>query len=148
MNHTVCDRRLTCASGWLSLVGQICGIASSEYSAAQMLLATISIGSGFRYSPAQHHVIGTMAALAILHATINSLSTAWLNRLTSTYSVFHITVLVAVCITLLVMQKDKHSATYVFTDVEPNSGWEPGFSFLFGFLSAAWTMTNCGATGQ
>jgi len=113
-----------------------------------MLLATISIGSNFTYSPTQHHVIGTMAVLVIFHATINSLSTAWLNRLTSTYSIFHVTVLVAVCITLLIMQKDKHTATYAFTNVEPNSGWEPGFSFLFGFLSAAWTMTNCGATGQ
>lgn len=113
-----------------------------------MLLATISIGSNFTYSPTEYHVIGTMAVLVIFHATINSLSTAWLNRLTSTYSIFHVTVLVAVCITLLIMQKDKHTAAYAFTNVEPNSGWEPGFSFLFGFLSAAWTMTNCGATGQ
>jgi amino acid transporter len=89
--------------GWLSLVGQICGIASSEYSAAQILLATISIGSNFTYSPTQYHVIGTMAVLVIFHATINSLSTAWLNRLTSTYSIFHVTVLLVVCITLLIM---------------------------------------------
>jgi amino acid transporter len=113
-----------------------------------MLLATISVSTDFRYSPNQHHVIATMATLAIFHAIINSLSTAWLTRLTSTYSIFHVTVLVAVCITLLIVQKDKHSASYAFTNVEPNSGWEPGFSFLFGFLSAAWTMTNCGATGQ
>ncbi len=135
--------------GWISLVGQICGIASSEYSASQMLLSAVSIGSGFTYFPNQHHLIATMAALTVFHATINSLSTAWLNRLTNAYSVFHITALVAVCVTLLVMQKDKHTAAYSFTNIEPSSGWEPpGFSFLFGFISAAWTMTNGAATGQ
>ncbi len=84
-----------------------------------------------------------MAALCVFHAAINSLSTAWLNNFAKTYAVFHIAVLVAACITLLVMQKDKHTASYAFTDVDPTSGWSPpGFSFLFGFLSVAWTMTG------
>lgn len=113
-----------------------------------MLLATVSIGSNFTYSPTQAHVFAVAAALTVLHALVNSMSTAWLNHLTGTYAVVHITALVAVCITLLVVTGDKHSAEYVFTDVEPHSGWPTGFSFFFGFLSAAWTMTNAGATGQ
>ena len=108
-----------------------------------MLLAAVSIGSDFTYFPTQGHIIGVMAALTIFHAIINSAPTAWLNHLAKTYAVFHIGVLVAACIALLVMQKDKHSAEYVFTNVEPLSGWSPpGFSFLFGFLSAAWTLTD------
>jgi hypothetical protein len=80
-----------------------------------------------------------MAALSIFHAGINSMSTAWLNHFAKTYAVFHIGVLVSACIALLVMQKEKNSASYVFTHVEPQSGWSPpGFSFLFGFLSVAW----------
>lgn len=133
--------------GWLNLVGQICGSASSEYSAAQMLLAAVSIGSDFTYYPTQGHIIGVMAALCVLHALINSMSTAWLNHLAKTYAVFHIGVLVAVCIALLVKQDNKHSAHYAFTEVIPESGWTPpGFSFLFGFLSVAWTMTDYDAT--
>jgi amino acid transporter len=47
------------------------------------------------------------------------------------------------------MQKDKHTAEYAFTNVEPNSGWEPtGFSFLFGFLSVSWTMTDYDASAH
>jgi hypothetical protein len=47
------------------------------------------------------------------------------------------------------MQKDKHTAEYVFTELEPMSGWDPpGFSFLFGCLSAAWIMTNCDGVAQ
>lgn len=37
---------------------------------------------------------------------------------------------------LLAKAEDRHSANYVFTNVESMSGWTPsGFSFLFGFLS-------------
>lgn len=108
-----------------------------------MLLAAVSIGSDFTYFPTQGHIIGTMAALTVFHATVNSLSTYWLNHITKSYAVFHIGILVAACITLLVMQKEKHTAEYVFTNVEPLSGWTPpGFSFLFGFLSASWCITD------
>jgi amino acid permease (GABA permease) len=135
--------------GWLNLIGQICGSASSSYGAAQMLLAAVSIGSDFTYIPDQGHVIGVMAALSVLHGAINTLSTAWLHRMASGYAVFHIAILLAVWITLLVMQKEKHTAAYVFTNVEPQSGWEPaGFSFLFGFLSVSWTMTDYDAAAH
>ncbi len=84
-----------------------------------------------------------MAALSVFHALINSLSTAWLNNFAKTYAVFHIGILLSACVALLALQKDKHTAEYAFTDVTPASGWTPpGFSFLFGFLSVAWTMTG------
>jgi amino acid transporter len=114
-----------------------------------MLLSAVSIGSSFAYSPTQGHVIGLMAALTVIHALINSLSTAWLHRLARLYGIFHIGNLLAVAISLLVLQKNKHTAKYVFTNVEPESGWSPpGFSFLFGCLSVAWIMTNCDATAR
>ncbi|PSR80932.1 amino acid permease [Coniella lustricola] len=135
--------------GWLNLIGQICGSASSSYGAAQMLLAAVSIGSDFAYSPTQGHIIGVMAALSVIHAIVNCLNTAWLAKIARSYAIIHIAVLVACCITLLVMQKEKNSAQFVFTDVQPDSGWTPpGFSFLFGFLSVAWTMTDYDAAAH
>lgn len=90
-----------------------------------------------------------MAALCVIHAMINSLSTAWLNKISSTYAVVHIGVLMAAAAALLALQKEKHDAEYVFTHLEPLSGWTPpGFSFFFGCLSAAWIMTNCDGVGQ
>lgn len=135
-------------NGWMNLIGQIAGSASSVYGAAQMLLAIVSIAKDATYYPTQGHVIGVMAALTIVHASINTLSTAWLNRLTRTYAVFHIAILIAACITLLVMQKDKHSAEYAFTHVEAQTGWTPGFSFLFGSLAPNWAMTDYDATAH
>lgn len=131
------------------MLGQIAGIASSEYGCAQLLLAAVSMGSDFTYSPTSGHIIGVMAGLTLITGLVNTMSTYWLEKMTKTYVVFHVLVLVSCSIALLVVQKDKHSANYVFTHVESKSGWTPtGFSFLFGFLSVSWTMTDYDATAH
>lgn len=135
--------------GWLNLLGQIAGAASSEYGCAQLLLAAVSMGSNFTYIPTDRQTVGVMAAVTALHTLINSLKTSWLEKITKTYVIWHIAVLVSCCITLLVMKKDKHSSSYVWTSVFNDSGWSPtGWSFLFGFLSASWTMTDYDATAH
>ncbi|KAJ9144333.1 Amino-acid permease 2 [Coniochaeta hoffmannii] len=140
---------LSWITGWLNMVGTTAGTASTQYGAAQMLLAAISIGTRSAYEPTQGHVVGVMAALTIIHASINSLSTGWLNRLTRLYAGLHLAVLLSACVALLVLQKEKHPARYVFTHFESFSGWSPaGFAFLFGTLSPAWIMTNCDATAH
>jgi amino acid transporter len=127
----------------------VAGVASSEYGAAQMLLAAVSMGRDFNYTITTNTTVGVMAALTVLTGVVNSLSTYWMEKMTKTYVIFHVLVLVSCSIALLVMTKPKHDAHYVFTDVEPTSGWSPaGFSFLFGFLSVSWTMTDYDATAH
>lgn len=131
-------------TGWLNLLGQVAGVASSEWGAAALLLAAVSIGSDFTYFPTNREVCGVMAALTTLTGLVNSLSTKWMERITKWYVVFHVIVIVTCSIALLV-KADKHSAEYVFTHVDTPSisGWTPiGWSFLFGFLSVSWTMTD------
>lgn len=114
-----------------------------------MLLAAISIASDFSYTPTTHHVVAVMALLTVIHASINSLPTLWLNRLTSGYVVFHMSVLVGACVCLLVQTENKHSLEYAFTNFQPSSGWSPpGFAFLFGCLSPAWIMTGADSTAR
>ncbi|RFU36272.1 hypothetical protein B7463_g120, partial [Scytalidium lignicola] len=135
--------------GWLNLLGQATGAASGEYGAAQLLLAAVSMGSDFKYTPTQGHTIAVMAGLFVVHGLINSLTTRALERFTRSYVVFHVVVLIAAIISLLVKQDNKHTAKYVFTDIQSESGWNPlGFSFLFGFLSVSWTMTDYDATAH
>jgi amino acid transporter len=138
--------------GWLNLIGQICGTASSEYSAAQLLLAAVSVASDFSYIPTQGHIVGVVAALTILHGMINSLPTLWLHRIATSYAVLHLSVLLAACITLLAMQKDKSLGVQALSTIQsaPSSGWTPpGFSFLFGFLGVAWSehISHCEQIG-
>ncbi|WBW71163.1 amino acid transmembrane transporter [Schizosaccharomyces osmophilus] len=135
--------------GWLNLLGQIAGVSSTDWSCAQLLLSAISVSKDMTYQPTNRHVVGVMAAIVIFHGFINSLSTRWLDRITRFYAVFHLLVLFACMICLLAMCKNFNTGTYVFTSVEPLSGWKPtGFSFLFGFLSVAWSMTDYDATAH
>ena len=77
-----------------------------------------------------------------------------MERMTKTYVIFHVAVIITCCIALLAMAQPsrgtpKHTAKYVFTNVDNASGWTPaGWSFLFGFLSVSWTMTDYDATAH
>jgi len=89
-----------------------------------------------------------MAGLTVITGLVNSLSTYWMEKMTKMYVIFHVLVIVSCSTALLAMAQPsngtpKHTAKYVFTDVQATSGWTPvGFSFLFGFLSVSWTMTG------
>lgn len=137
--------------GWLNLLGQVAGIASSEYGSAQLLLAAVSMGTDFSYAPTPKQTVGVMAALTVVDGLVNSLPTYWMEKMTKTYVIFHILVLVTCCIALLAKTHPKHDGdfTFVFHEEDAISGWTPpGFSFLFGFLSVSWTMTDYDATAH
>lgn len=134
--------------GYLNLLGQIAGVASSDYGAAQMLLSAVQMNNP-TYTPTANHTVGVMAAILVFHGLINSFPTKYLERLANFYVVFHFGCLFTGAIALLAKTHDKHDASYVFTHIESNSGWTPlGFSFLFGFLSVSWTMTDYDATAH
>ncbi|OCL07496.1 amino acid transporter [Glonium stellatum] len=135
--------------GWFNILGQVAGLASTEYGCAQLLLAAVSMNTYFSYVPTNRQTVGVMAAITLLHGVLNSMNTKFLERITRGYVIFHIGVLVSCCITLLVMCDYKHDSSYVWTNVTPDAGWSPaGWSFLFGFLSVSWTMTDYDATAH
>lgn len=128
--------------GWLNLLGQVAGVASSEWGASALLLAAVSIGSDFTYVPSTGQTVGVMAGLTVLTGLVNSLSTYWMEKMTKSYVIFHTLVIITCSIALLALA-NKHTGKYVFTDIYNASGWTPqGWSFLFGFLSVSWTMTD------
>ncbi|CAA18895.1 amino acid transmembrane transporter [Schizosaccharomyces pombe] len=135
--------------GWLNLLGQAAGVSSTDWSCAQLLLAAVSISTDLKYIPTNQHIVGVMAAVIVFHGLVNSLSTRWLDRITRFYATFHLIVLVVCMICLLAKCPKFNTGKYVFTDVQASSGWHPiGFSFLFGFLSVAWCMTDYDATAH
>ena len=110
--------------------------------------AAVSIGSDFKYSPTVGQNVGVMAAMTVVTGLVNSLSTYWMEKVTNFYVVFHVLVLVTCSIALLAMSTEdngtpKHDAHFVFTNIKSRGGWSPvGWSWLFGFLSVSWTMTD------
>ncbi|KAF2430774.1 amino acid transporter [Tothia fuscella] len=141
-------------TGWLNILGQLAGVAASEWGAAALFLAAVSIGSDFSYLPTVNHTVGVMAVMVVISGLVNSLSTFWIEKMTRCYVIFHIAILVSCAIALLAMAQPKngtpkHTAKYVFTDVNNQSGWTPAsWSFMFGFLSVSWTMSGYDATAH
>ncbi|CAI6339916.1 unnamed protein product [Periconia digitata] len=144
---------LSWLTGWLNILGQLAGVAASEWGAAGLLLAVLSISSDFTYLPSVEHAVATMAGMVVLSGIVNSLSTYWIAKLTSSYVIFHVLVLLSCSIALLTMAttangNPRHTAKYVFTDIENQSGWPSAWSFMFGFLSVSWTMSDYDATAH
>ncbi|CAD6506263.1 BgTH12-07190 [Blumeria graminis f. sp. triticale] len=140
---------LSWITGWINLLGQVAGVASAEYGSAQMLLAAVAISRDSTPSISATKTVAVMVALLAVAGLVNSMSTYWMEKMTKTYVVFHFAVLISCIIALLLKTDSKHSVAYVFTHVESSSGWaSPGFSFLFGFLSVSWTMTDYDATAH
>lgn len=108
----------------------------------------------FNYVPTYDQTVGVMAALTVFTGLVNSLSTYWMEKMTKTYVIFHVLVILTCSIALLVMAQPwngtpKNDGAYVFTNVDNESGWTPdGWSFLLGFLSVSWTMTDYDATAH
>ncbi len=73
-------------TGWLNLLGQVAGVASSEWGAAALLLAAVSMGSDFAYTPTVGQTVGVMAGLTVITGLVNSLSTYWMEKMTKRYA--------------------------------------------------------------
>jgi amino acid transporter len=75
------------------------------------------------------------------------LTTRNLHKIILWFAPINILASVSICIALLVLTPEKQSASWVFSNFTDGSGWgSKGFSFLLGFLSVAWTMTDYDGT--
>ncbi|OJJ51420.1 hypothetical protein ASPZODRAFT_56915 [Penicilliopsis zonata CBS 506.65] len=138
--------------GWCNLLGQTAGVSSVAYSVSQMILACVSLNSDFQdgtyaYSPTALQTVILAIGLLCIMGVICSLSTKTLHRIILWFAPINISGTIAICIALLYLTPDKQSATWVFTHVTDGSGWgSKTFSFLLGFISVAWTMTDYDGT--
>ncbi|KJK62798.1 amino acid permease GABA permease [Aspergillus parasiticus SU-1] len=121
--------------GWCNLLGQTAGVSSVVYTVSQMLLACVSMNSElvdgrYSYSPTALETV-LLSILLLLY---------W-------FAPINISATIIICIVLLAYTPDKQSASWVFTHFTDGSGWgSKFFSFLLGFISVAWTMTDYDGT--
>ena len=47
--------------GWVNVLGQVAGLASTEYGVAQLLLAAVSMSTGFEYLPTARQTVGVVS---------------------------------------------------------------------------------------
>ncbi|KAI5478073.1 hypothetical protein MNV49_005438 [Pseudohyphozyma bogoriensis] len=135
--------------GWLNLLGQVAGVASTDFGLAKMILAAASVSTDGTYVPADGHIVGVFAAILCIHGTLNSAGTKLLAMVTRTFVFVNLGTVLAIIIALSVTTKDKHDASYIFTTTDNSTGWSSdGLAFLLGLLSVQWTMTDYDATAH
>ncbi|KAI5858127.1 amino acid/polyamine transporter I [Tricharina praecox] len=138
--------------GWCNFLGQAAGVSSLAYSISQMLLAMISMhsqfdGDKYAFSPTALQTVLLALALLCAMGCVCSLTTRSLHKIVIWFAPINVLASIGICITLLVMTPNKHDAKWVFTHTTDGSGWgSKAFSFLLGFLSVAWTMTDYDGT--
>lgn len=138
--------------GWCNLLGQTAGVSSVAYTVSQMILACASMNSTFKdgkysYSPTALQTVLLSISLLCIMGIICSLTTKSLHRIVLWFAPINILASIGICIALLVLTPNKPSAAWVFTHVTDGSGWgSKTFSFLLGFISVAWTMTDYDGT--
>ncbi|KAF2088567.1 amino acid transporter [Saccharata proteae CBS 121410] len=139
--------------GWCNFLGQAGGVASLAYTISQMILAaavmnsTQSDNGTYSFTPTALQTVLLAILILCLFGVICSLTTKSLHKIVLWFAPINILASISICIALLVLTPDKQSAKWVFTEFTDGSGWgSKGFSFLLGFLSVAWTMTDYDGT--
>ncbi|OAL51902.1 amino acid permease 2 [Pyrenochaeta sp. DS3sAY3a] len=137
--------------GWCNFLGQAAGVASLAYTISQMILATVvmhTVENGeSTFVPEAYQTVLLAIFVLCMFGTICSFPTNWLHRIILWFAPINIIASICICIALLILTPNKQSPQWVFTTVMDGSGWgSRGFSFLLGFLSVAWTMTDYDGT--
>ncbi|KWU42471.1 amino acid transporter [Rhodotorula sp. JG-1b] len=135
--------------GWLNLLGQVAGVASTAFGLAQMIFAAVSLSKDGEFVATKWQIYLLYLAILVVHGLLNSVGTKMLAKITRTFVFFNLGTVVAVIISLLVCTDTKNSAKYTFTHTINGSGWDSmGLTFLLGLLSVQWTMTDYDATAH
>ncbi|GAA6015215.1 hypothetical protein JCM10207_003645 [Rhodosporidiobolus poonsookiae] len=135
--------------GWLNLLGQAAGVASTEFGLAQMIFAAVSLSTNGEFVANAWQTYLLYIGLLIIHGVLNSVGTRLLSSLTRTFVFFNLGTVIAVIIALAIKTENKNPASYTFGHFANNSGWSSdGLTFLLGLLSVQWTMTDYDATAH
>ncbi|KAJ9102235.1 hypothetical protein QFC19_004779 [Naganishia cerealis] len=137
--------------GWLNLLGQTAGVASTEFGLAQMIWAGCALGKDGDFVVTTGMQFGLFVGLLIVHGFLNSLKTRDLAFLTQGFVFVNIGMTLIIVIVLLATtgRENMHPASYVFTQVYNYTGWQNnGLAFMFGLLSVQWTMTDYDAAAH
>ncbi|KAF1816193.1 amino acid permease 2 [Eremomyces bilateralis CBS 781.70] len=138
--------------GWCNFLGQAAGVTGLAYTTSQMILAAATLNStyadgSYSFEPTPAQTVGLAILVLCIMGIIDSLGTKSLHRIVLWFAPINLIASVAICVALLILTPNKRSASWVFTHVTDDSGWgSRGFSFLLGFLSVSWTMTDYDAT--
>ncbi|KIJ23281.1 hypothetical protein M422DRAFT_74895 [Sphaerobolus stellatus SS14] len=137
-------------SAWLTVVGQLATTASVNFALSQMIFAAVTIGSNGTFIASTGQVLGLYLGLNVVIGILNSLPTAYLNKMTKVYVATNLAAIFAVIIGIFVGGRGHLApSSFVWTSIVDHSGWNNrGFVFFLGLLSVQWVMTDYDAAAH
>ncbi|KKA29902.1 hypothetical protein TD95_001493 [Thielaviopsis punctulata] len=136
-------------TGWLYVVGNITITLAVNFGTTLFVIACVNVfedADGNAVFPAStYQTFLIFLAITILCNLVSSLCNKYLPWLDTAaiYWTFAGTFAIAICV-LVLAKEGRHSAKYVFTHFETNSGWVPGWSFCVGLLHAGYATSSTG----
>ncbi|KXT01296.1 hypothetical protein AC578_2709 [Pseudocercospora eumusae] len=122
-------------TGWINIGGQLCLTASAALSGGLLFQALLALNNP-SYVPQRWHGVMFYWLVLAYALVINVYGSRILAQSNIGAGVLHVIGFVIIVIILGVMTKDKHTASYVFTEFSNTSGWQSdGVSWLVGLLS-------------
>ena len=125
-------------TGWINIGGQLALTASAAL-AAGLLFQALLVLNDSTYSPQRWHGVMFYWLILAYSLVVNVYGQRILAHTNTGAGVLHVVGFMIIVIILGVMTKDKHTASYVFTEFSNTSGWENnGVSWLIGLLSTVY----------
>ncbi|KAJ3349361.1 hypothetical protein HDU83_000589 [Entophlyctis luteolus] len=138
-------------TGWLNMLGQIAGFASSDFACARMVAAIGTLATDGDYQPSAGAIVGIYAGILLLHGVINTSSTRFMSLVTQSFVFVNFGTAIAVVIALFAASpaENRMDVADIFTSVNNMTGWSSdALAVMLGLLSVCWTMTDYDATGH
>ncbi|KAF2492298.1 amino acid transporter [Lophium mytilinum] len=138
--------------GWSFVVGNITITLAVNFGTALFLISCINVFGSTMEAPdagifpaETYQVFLVFLAITLLCNAVSAFGNKYLPLL-DTFAIFWTfagVISIIVCI-LALAKNGRHSAKYVFTKFEPQSGWPAGWSFCVGLLQAAYATSSTG----
>ena len=136
-----CQRFLSYITGWLTLCGWQCGVASVAYFAGNLIQGLIIL-TNEHYQPHKWHTTLLLWAMVAFSVIINAVSRKLLPRFEGYILLLHIFGYFAILIPLLTLC-DYNAPHYVFEQWRNDNGWPTqGLSFMIGMLGPVFAFTG------
>jgi amino acid permease (GABA permease) len=124
--------------GWFMLLGIICMGAVNNFVATNFVLGTAQLNYGFTIE--RWHTVLVAYLITFLAALSNTYLAHILNKLSKAIFAWNLLSFVVCLVTILTTNKNKQSATYVFSDFQNFTGWNAPYAACLGILQGAFGM--------
>ncbi|KAJ8494727.1 hypothetical protein ONZ45_g13133 [Pleurotus djamor] len=135
-------RLLAWIVGYTNTIAYVSGVAGVDWSCTVQIMAAVTMGSNFQFTPSVYQLYGVYIALLITHGLVASLATRVIARLQIVYVVVNL----ALCAVIMAglpaatPAEFKNTPAYAFGHFDNVTSWPNGFAFILSFLAPLWAV--------